>query len=393
MTSPAEPDQPANPDPAQPGQPPNPDPAQPGQPPNPDPAEPDHQAASPDPAETGTSKRPGRAARLVRWLRVAYLAGLAAAAIWAVATRGPELADLLGQARPGYVAASLLAGFGLIGLSAWFWAVGLRMLEPARAQPWGEVAAATARALPGRYVPGGVTFAVARVALLRRTGAGIGPLTATAGLEMALSLAVAVAVGAALLGSAGVFPGGPIWAAAVPAVLGAGSSPALGGRLMAGLAARRGIRLNMTWSGYLRLIGVSACFWAWSASAFLLYLRAFPAADGFGAVRSAGSFMLSWAAGFLSVIAPQGIGVTEVSLAGLLQADQEGAQSLAELAVILGGYRLVLAARDLTAAAAGEVTARARRGSLGARAEAARRRRRRVTATGRNRRGSRKAHA
>ena len=360
MTSPAEPDQPANPDPAQPGQAANPDPAQPGQPPNPDPAEPDHQAASPDPAETGTSKRPGRAARLVRWLRVAYLAGLAAAAIWAVATRGPELADLLGQARPGYVAASLLAGFGLIGLSAWFWAVGLRMLEPARAQPWGEVATATARALPGRYVPGGVTFAAARVALLRRTGAGIGPLTATAGLEMALSLAVAVAVGAALLGSAGVFPGGPIWAAAVPAVLGAGSSPALGGRLMAGLAARRGIRLNMTWGGYLRLIGVSACFWAWSASAFLLYLRAFPAADGFGAVRSAGSFMLSWAAGFLSVIAPQGIGVTEVSLAGLLQADQGGAQSLAELAVILGGYRLVLAARDLTAAAAGEITAKAR---------------------------------
>ena len=375
MTGPPERSQPTNPEPTEPSQPASPDPAaepgQPGRPKAPGTGQPS-QPASPDPAETGPPKSPGRAARLVRWLRVAYLAGLAAAAIWVIAARGPELADLLGQARPGYIAASLIAGFGLIGLSAWFWAVGLRMLEPARAQPWGEVAAATARALPGRYVPGGVTFAAARVALLRRTGAGIGPLSAAAGLEMALSLAVAVAVGAALLGSAGVFPGGAIWAAAVPAVLGAGSSPPLGGRLMAWLAARRGVRLTMTWGGYLRLIGVSVCFWGWSAATFLLYLRAFPAADGFGAVRSAGSFMLSWAAGFLSVVAPQGIGVTEVSLAGLLQANKEGAQSLAELAVILGGYRLVLAVRDLTAAAAGEVTARARarRGSREARAEA-----------------------
>ena len=371
MTGPAERSQPAYSEPTEPSQPANPDPTeqgQPGRPKTPGPAEPD-QGASPDPAEAGPPEKPARAA-LVRWLRVAYLAGLAAAAIWVIAARGPELADLLGQARPGYIAASLAAGFGLIGLSAWFWAVGLRMLEPARAQPWGEVAAATARALPGRYIPGGVTFAAARVALLRRTGAGIGPLTAAAGLEMALSLAVAVAVGAALLGSAGVFPGGAIWAAAVPAVLGAGSSPPLGGRLMAWLAARRGVHLTMTWGGYLRLIGVSACFWGWSAATFLLYLRAFPAADGFGAVRSAGSFMLSWAAGFLSVVAPQGIGVTEVSLAGLLQANKEGAQSLAELAVILGGYRLVLAVRDLTAAATGEVTARARRGSGEARAEA-----------------------
>ena len=69
------------------------------------------------------------------------------------------------------------------------------------------------------------------------------------------------------------------------------------------------------------------------------------------------------------MVAPQGIGVTEVSLAGLLQANKEGAQSLAELAVILGGYRLVLAVRDLTAAATGEVIARTRRGSGEARAE------------------------
>lgn len=314
---------------------------------------------------TGPTGESSRAARLLRRLRAVYLAGLAAAAVWAVAARGPELADLMRGARPGYIAASLAAGFGLIGLSAWFWTVGLRMLAPGLGQSWGGVVAATARALPGRYVPGGVTFALARVSLLRRAGAGIGPLTAVAGLEMALSLAVAVAGGAALLGSAGVFPGGPIWAAAVPVVLGAGSSPALGGRAMVWLAGRRGVCLTMTWGGYLRLIGVSAGFWVWSAATFLLYLRAFPAADGFGAVRSAGSFMLSWAAGFLSVVAPQGIGVAEVSLAGLLQAGKEGAQSLADLAVLLGGYRVVLAGRDLLAAAAAELTAtaRARQGS------------------------------
>ena len=42
-------------------------------------------------------------------------------------------------------------------------------------------------------------------------------------------------------------------------------------------------------------------------------MRAFEAADGFGVARLAGAFMLTWGGlRFLSVIAPQGIGVVEL---------------------------------------------------------------------------------
>ncbi len=275
------------------------------------------------------------------------------------------MADLIGAARPGLIGASLLAGFGLIGLSAWFWSVSLRMLDagPSATPTWSHLVLVTARALPGRYVPGGVAFAVSRVSLLRRAGAGVGPLSATAGLEMALSLTVALAYGVVLLGFAGVFPGGQVWVVTVLALLGIGASPTVGGRAVAWVANRRGVDITMTWGGHLRLVGVSVGFWTWSAAAFMLYLRAFPVTDELETVRSAGAFMLSWGVGFLSVIAPQGIGVAEGSLAALLDTHRLGNQeagNLTDLVVILGGYRLVLLVRDLIAAAGAEIIATAR---------------------------------
>ena len=63
-----------------------------------------------------------------------------------------------------------------------------------------------------------------------------------------------------------------------------------------------------------------------------------------------GGFLLTWGAGFLAPFAPQGIGVFEVSMAAVLSAE-----SAAGTAVVLGGYRLVLLARDLIAAPAAEL--------------------------------------
>ena len=53
-----------------------------------------------------------------------------------------------------------------------------------------------------------VTFAVSRVALMRRRGVPGGALALTATLEMAVSFAVSVAFGLVLLGGAGGLPGG-----------------------------------------------------------------------------------------------------------------------------------------------------------------------------------------
>lgn len=126
-------------------------------------------------------------------------------------------------------------------------------------------------------------------------------------------------------------------------------------------AARRGWDMRLTWSGYLRLMGVTLGFWAWSAMTFLFYARAFPADDRFGTIVVAGAFLLTWGLSFLAPFAPQGIGVFEVSLALVL-----GVEGVAGMAVVWGGYRIIIGARDIMAAGLAEwITAR--RGTRAAR--------------------------
>ena len=297
--------------------------------------------------------------RLLRWLRIAYLALLAAAVPVLVLARRHEMADLLGDladARHVLVAASFATGFVLIALSAYFWLVSLRMLG--QRPRFRDLTVTAARSLPARYVPLMVTFAISRVVLMQRRGVPGAPLALTASLEMAVSLAVSVAYGLVLLGWAGSLPGG----LAIPLVSAVGvivvASPSVAGRAVAALARRRGLDSlapvsGFTWPGYLHMIAASGCYWTCAAAVFCLYMRAFEAADGFGAARLAGAFVLTWGGlRFLSVIAPQGIGVVEVTVPSLL-----GAADPLALGILIFGFRLVLLLRDLLAAAASELLA------------------------------------
>ena len=277
---------------------------------------------------------------------------LVAAIIWLVASRRTEVAELLKEARLLLIAAALAASFGLIGLGAALWWLSLRMLG--NPMPLRAILTASARSLPARYVPLGITYAVARVALLRAAGSATAPLAATAGLEMMVSVSVALTIGTALLGASGTLPGGLIWTVSAVVVGSAAASPAVGGRALTHVALRRGVDLRMTWSGYGQVLAASVAYWLWAAASFVLYLRAFPAADDFGTVETAGAFMVAWAVGFVTVLAPQGLGVAEVGLLALLST--EGGHGIA-MATVFAGYRIVLFARDLLAAAAAEVIA------------------------------------
>ncbi len=288
--------------------------------------------------------------------RGVYLVGLAAAVVWLAVARSDDIAELLEEARPLLIAAALASTFALIVLMARFWMLSLRMLGHDASLP--ATAVATGRALPARYVPGGVTFPAARIALLRARGTQVTPLTVTAVLEMVVRPAVALTLGTVLLAASGSLPAGLTWAAIAVAVAAIACSPLAGGRVLAWLAARRGVPLTMTWGGYAQLAVAEAAYWAWSAATFVLYLRAFPAADSFGSLHLAGAFMVAWTLGFLAVFAPQGVGVAEVSLVGLVAAGDGGAGIA--LAFLFGGYRLLLLARDVVAASAAEVIARRR---------------------------------
>lgn len=304
--------------------------------------------------------RPSPRAQIAKTLRVLYLIALVVFCAVLAVTRRAEIVELLEGTRLAMVAAALLATLASIVLGARVWAAGLAMLG--RPTPLRDIMTATCRALPARYVPVGLSFTIARVALLRARGVSVRRLTAAAGLEMALAVTVTLGLGTALLAASGTLPGGLAWTVAALVATGAGASPAIGGRVLAWIAARRGVSVTMTWGGYLRLSAASSVHWLFSSATFVIYLRAFPAADGYATAQIAGAFMVAWAVGFLTVLAPQGFGVAELSLLALLPNPE--VESVA-MAVVFGGFRLVQLARDMLAAAAAEVisTRRARRES------------------------------
>ena len=304
--------------------------------------------------------RRARLAGAVPWLRRAYLAALCAAIIWLADAHWSRAVEVLEGARPAPIAASLLLSFCLLGLTSAIWSSSLRMLG--HHMPITEIATAIARSLPARYVPMGVTLAAARVALLRSAGAPLAPLTATAALEMATGASLALSAGLAVLGAVGALPGGLAWTAVAVLAAGAIIAPAAGLRTVARLVERRGVVLAMSWSGYVRVLGAALAYWLCNSAAFVLYLRAFPSADGIGSLEAAGAFMVAWAVGFLTVLAPQGLGVAELGLAALLADGTEGGIAMS---VVFAGYRLVHLARDLVTSLAAEIiaTRRVRRGS------------------------------
>jgi len=319
------------------------------------------EAPNPQNPDEANSARSTQRMRMLRAARRVYLIALAGLIVWLLITQHQEIADLLEGARPALIAAAFASSCVLILWNSALWRCMLMMLG--HDVTLSRTLLATARSLPARYVPLGVSYAAARMALLRAADVPLTPLAITAGLELGLSVSVALAVGVGLLGASGALAGGAAWTIAALVIAVMAMLPALGGQVVNRLLARRGARFAVDWGDYLRVLGVSIGYWIWAGLTFVLYLRAFPEADLLPAVEIAGAFMVSWALGFLTLIAPQGFGVAELSLAAILAV--EGHSGVA-LAAIFAGYRVVLIARDIVAAGTAEIisTRLTRRGSL-----------------------------
>ncbi len=287
--------------------------------------------------------------------RRAYLAAVALGAVALVVARRDELADLISGAR----LLPLLGALALLGLSlvqsAWFWSSALGAMGSPT--PVGDVLETTVRALPARYLPGGVWYAVGRVADLARRGVPPMALGATAALETVLSFVVAVGLGTATAALAGVGTDDRAWLVPLGAVLAVVASPPALNAAVAALSRRRGHEApSLGWAPWAALTGQIVVFWLASALAFAIYLEAFPAAEVASLPETVAVFLLAWAAGFVAVLAPQGAGVFEVAVAGLLAGEPFGG-----LALVVGGYRALTAVRDVLAVAAlGAMRARRR---------------------------------
>lgn len=288
--------------------------------------------------------------RLVALARYCYLIVLAAFVVRAISTRRSEIVDLLEGTRVLVLLGVLLLSFAMLGIASLFWRTALKLMG--YHTPYVRVLMATARSVMARYIPGSIWYAVGRVALLQRSGIPTLPLTITAALEVLLSLAIALAGGSAVLAAIGDLPGGLTWVALAVPTLVFVTSPPVVRRLVRRLSGPQADRLALSWGGYGWLLAIMGGFWLWSAAVFTLYLRAFPANDALGTAQVVGGFLLAWGVGFLAFIAPQGVGIFELTLATLLVS-----QGVAEVAVVIGGYRIIVLLRDAIAATIAEVLA------------------------------------
>jgi uncharacterized membrane protein YbhN (UPF0104 family) len=159
---------------------------------------------------------------------------------------------------------------------------------------------------------------------------------------------VSLALGGALLGLAGRLPGRQLSGVAWIVVLVVATAPPVLNRLLGRLARRRGTTAPaLSWADHGALVIWMVAFWALSAIAFTCYLLAFDV-DVPGPTVVAGAFLVAWAIGFLTPIAPQGAGAFEVVAVAVLIGGADG-----PLAVVVAGFRALIGVRDAVAFAWG----------------------------------------
>ncbi len=283
--------------------------------------------------------------------RLAWLALLAATAVWLVATRWADMADLVADARPLALAGVLAASVLLLVPNALFWSTALRSLGENVGT--GPVLHAASRTLMASYLPGGVWYVAGRSVLLVGRGVRPSALVAVSGLELSLGAPTALVVGGLLLAGDSALPAWVPWAGAgVLAAATLVARPVLN-RLMGWWSRRRGQATPraLTTGALASLVSVMAAYWLLMGAVFRSYLGAM--GTDIGWAEGSGAFLVSWGIGFFAIFAPLGLGVSE---AGFIAIVGWGADAV----VLLAGFRLVLLVRDLGLTAIGEALARRR---------------------------------
>jgi hypothetical protein len=249
-----------------------------------------------------------------------------------------ELAELLSIASASY-----------LFLAAVVWGV-LHALSPVLAvivfnacgsrMSWRQAFSTHAARLPARYLPGGIWHTVGRVMDYREQGVHSRHVSAFVLLENGLAAVVTLAVGGAI-----------VFAMRGTDTLGsvAGAASAAGFLalpLMAYLINSRVLQHpnRLSFVDLLLSVAVVVLFWAGAAAAFLFYLNAFPSSTGaYSSIEMAGIYLFSWGVGFISIFAPQGIGVFELVASELI----EGPIGFMGLAALIAGFRIVVLFADI----------------------------------------------
>jgi uncharacterized membrane protein YbhN (UPF0104 family) len=268
---------------------------------------------------------PSSAPRRARWPTVVVLAVVAGFFVATLAARWNDVISLKWRLAPGLFAAATLALSLSYGLVAWLWglaigrAAGIRPVAGARIWFLSNLA---------RYVPGNVWSYVGAVELARREGVARRTTLAVMALTQVLSVGVALAAGLPVLLAERARLGRPALLGAVVVVAVAALAVLFRRRLL-GLARRRlpgfdPAELAPSAGTVAWLVAGYAVYWLVTGLAFAaLVASLYPLAAGDVPLVVA-AYAAGYAAGFLALLTPAGLGVREgvlvVALAPVLPA-------------------------------------------------------------------------
>lgn len=213
-----------------------------------------------------------------------------------------------------------------------------------------ELALISVLRLPAKYLPGGIWQSVARFAAYQRLAIKNSDSMTILIVEHVFALGTSIALGAAVLMSA--------------------THAVNTSRIAAGLLvlAIIGLLLASTWLRYkqhhaqrtlhwILKLSLSTClFWMLAAASFCVYWIAVFGNDGADLRLVGSSYLLSWAAGFVVIFSPQGLGVFEWVAAHLMPS----AHSLSVVVTAVAGFRMITIIGDLSAWALGLVVSHCR---------------------------------
>ncbi len=166
--------------------------------------------------------------------------------------------------------------------------------------------------LPARYIPGGIWHTVSRGMDFHAKGVEMKELGIYFFLENILSLSMALVLGAIFLsqGEHTKLPNEIILLSIVTGVLLIILMPVFINRFFIDKdCGNRVISFNKT----LNSIVITGVFWVLSGVSFWFYITGFQIGiDGYSIFELAGTYIYSWAIGFIAIFSPQGLGITEL---------------------------------------------------------------------------------
>ena len=268
---------------------------------------------------------PSSAPKRSRWPTVVVLAVVAGFFVATLAARWNDVISLKWRLEPGlFTAATVLLALSY-GLVAWLWGLALRRAAGTRLVAGARIWFLSNLA---RYVPGNVWSYVGAVELARREGVARRTTLAVMALTQVLSVGVALAAGLPVLLAERARLGRPALLGAVVVVAVAGLAVLFRRRLL-GLARRRlpgfdQAELAPSAGTVAWLVAGYAAYWVVTGLAFAaLVASLYPLAAGDVPLVVA-AYAAAYAAGFLALLTPAGLGVREgvlvVALAPVLPA-------------------------------------------------------------------------